>query len=379
MAGTPGGGSGGAAGGGGTGGAGGAAGATCVGVVAGTAGTGGASSGSRLYAILNGGTDASSLEVVDAVSWTLIRNVPLGVLSVVDMEIDPSDLNIYVTEGVGAVPGNLHTLSATTGADTGSPGPPVNLGALALSPDGSRLYGFSGSMSSTTISAIDTSSMAVVDSLTMTDGWNPSYAFSLAPDGAMLAFEWLPTGAGAPSFRVVTAACKLSMYGTFTPPPPTGFDAVLPDFRSPVFTGDGRILVYETNYEYVAPFDIGSSQYEPYLKLRGSGSYLGSCIQRCVGYDPVSQTGIAHGNHYDVGSFDLVSGSAGTLPLAPANTATVRQVFARPGGGAFADVQYIVGSGVQAPPDTINDARGNVVYTFSQAKPVGSLRFKPAP
>ncbi len=59
----------------------------------------------------------------------------------------------------------------------------------------------------------------------------------------------------------------------------------------------------------------------------------------------------------------------------------VRQVVARPGGGAFADVRYYGagGAGGAAVADTLENAANQVVYTFSQALPVAALKFANTP
>jgi hypothetical protein len=239
----------GASGTGGSGGATGTAGTGCPGSTAGTAGAASGSSGSRLYAILNGGTASSSLEIVDAVSWTLIRNVSIGVRSVTDLEVDPSGQRIFITgsasSGAAGATGNLHTLSSATGADTGDLGPPNNYGALALSPDGTRLYALRGSSSFAAIDAIATSNLTVSDSLSMTDGFNPKYDFTLSPDGKTIAMIWAPPIATSVNVRFIDAACKLSVSGTASVTDP--ILSASNDLTSPVFTGDGGILLYDTN------------------------------------------------------------------------------------------------------------------------------------
>jgi hypothetical protein len=367
-----GGGSGGVAGATGTGGAGGSAGAagtTCAGGAPEAAGAGGTTSGSRLYAILNGGTDPSSLEIVDPITWTLIRNVPIGVRTVYSLEADPNGQRVFISDQASPT-GNLHSLSTTTGEELGGSAFGDG-GTLALSPGGTRLYVLPGAGPPFVLHTIDTRTAAVIDSLTMTDGLSPNGDFALSPDGAKIAMPWYPPRSNF-NLRIIDVGCKLSVASTLPAPFNSG------DLVSPVFTGDGRVLLFDTNYMYIVPFDAGAAAGLSFKILDPLPDYNkpGACAVGCLAYDLTSQTGIARGNYFDMEVFDLAAGTAGLLALSPSKGAIVRQVAARPGGGVFADVRYIA---APTPAETINDATGKVVYTFSQAKPVGPIKFARAP
>jgi hypothetical protein len=261
----------------------------------GSAGAGGGSVSPKLYAILDGGSsEPTTLEIVDATTWTLIRNVSLGGTWPGNFDVDPSGQRIFIA-GPVVDDSNFHALSTTTGTELSGPRPAGSFGVFTVSPNGATIFalGYGASDPSTgrspvVVTAIDIATLTISDSLSMADGTIYDATLPISADGAKLALLWLP----APQFqieglRILHTAGGLGVDST------AAFSDSLLDWKSPTFTADGQVLLWEENYMY-----ISVAGQMPYLNPHPGYLHPGACVDRCLAYDPIAQTGMARGNFW---------------------------------------------------------------------------------